>query len=264
MRPEFSSHRRIRAVLLTAFALSLTSTSASAEPPGQSPGMADDAMAMEMAHPFMSHMGLPDPPGASSLRLTGIQRTGDAGSGTDIAIHAEAGIAPRLGIHLRNDAIIGAASGMPGMPSEDLSTEFMVMYALLQDAAGTQGLSLFAEVEWPTVQGDGWPVNVGAGLAGRLQWCDRLSFDGAVHVSPGKQGVEVGLEGSLQFRPAGRLYAIIESRAMLGPEETMAYLLAAVKVGLGSTSALGVGVQVPLTAARDYDRQVMFQLDLEF
>ncbi len=224
------------------------------------------AMKMDMTHPFLAHMGMPDPPGAASVRVTGIERASELGRGGDVAIHVEAGVLPNLGIHLRNDAITGAKAGDAMTAAEDHGTELMLMYAFLTDAAKTRAISAFAEVSWPSMKGDMKPANVGGGLAARYQWTDRFLFDTDVHVSPMNGMVELGFEGSLQARPAGRIYSILEVRGTAGGgDDTKLYLLPAVKVGLGSSNGVvGVGLQFPLTKARDYDRQAMFQLDWDF
>ena len=226
----------------------------------------DAPMEMDMTHPFLAHMGMPDPPGSSSVRVTGIERSGELGRGGDVAIHVEAGVLPNFGIHLRNDSITGAKAGNVMGPAEDHGSELMLMYAFLTDDAKTRGLSVFAELSWPSLKGDMKPANGGGGLAGRYQWTNRLLFDADVHVVPEGGTVELEFESSLQVRPAGRLYGILETRGNTGGGgETKMYLLPAVKVGLGrSNGAVGLGLQFPLTKARDYDRQAMFQLDWDF
>lgn len=224
------------------------------------------AMAMDMTHPFLAHMGMPDPPGAASVRITGIERSSELGRGGDVAIHVEAGVLPNLGIHLRNDAITGAKAGDAMKAAEDHGSEVMLMYSFLTDAAKTSGVSAFAELSWPSVKGDMKPANVGGGLAARYQWSTRFLFDADVHVAPEGGTVELAFEGSIQARPAGRIYPILEARGNTGGGgETKVYMLPAVKVGLGSSNGtVGIGLQFPLTKARDYDRQAMFQLDWDF
>jgi hypothetical protein len=218
-----------------------------------------------MTHPFLSHMGLPDQPGAASVRVTGIRRAGELGSGNDLAIHIEAGLWGPLGIHIRNDAITNDASGMTGEPVEDHGTEVMLMYGFLMNEERSRGLSVFAEIGWPTVQGDSDPVRGGIGLGATFGISNRFLFDGNVHVVPGTKGVEVAYEASFQFRIAERIFLLIENRGEFSKEPAQVYLLPALKVGLGrSPVTFGIGLQIPLTTARHYERQAMFQLDWEF
>ncbi|MFZ5471559.1 MAG: hypothetical protein ACOZIN_19205 [Myxococcota bacterium] len=230
----------------------------------QQPPVAE-AEAVMMTHPFLAHMGMPDPPGGASVRVTGIRRAGELGAGNDAAFHVEAGILPRLGLHLRNDAITNAGAGTADEAAEDHGSELMLQFAIFQNADGSQGISIFGEVSWPTVRGDGPSVRGGAGVSGAVGWANRVLLDANVHVSPTASEVEVSYEAALQFRPAGRIYALVENRGEFSPEHTTIYLLPAVKIGLGSSAAtVGLGVQFPLTTARQYERQVMFQLDWEF
>jgi hypothetical protein len=219
-----------------------------------------------LTHPFLTHMGLPDGPGESSVRLTHIQRAGETGSGSDAAIHIEAGIAERFGLHLRNDAINGAAMGAPGEPMEDHGTELMLMYSLFQDKEATRGLSIFAETSWPTVRGTGPGVRGAGGMGGRWMWGTRVGFDVDFHLDPSSGPLEGEYEATLQGRVAGRIFLLLETRGnFIGSGPKQNYVLPAVKVGLGKTAATaGVGVQLATTNARDYDRQTMFQLDYAF
>ncbi len=227
---------------------------------------AEPSMEMDMTHPFLAHMGMPDPPGSASVRVTGIERSSELGRGGDVAIHVEAGVLPNLGVHLRNDSITGAKAGNVMEAAEDHGSELMVMYAFLTDTAKTRALSVFAELSWPSMKGNMKPVNGGGGIAGRYQWTNRFLFDADVHVVPEGGTVELEFESSAQVRPAGRTYGILELRGNTGGGgETKVYLLPAIKVGLGrSNGAVGLGLQFPLTQARDYDRQAMFQLDWDF
>lgn len=227
---------------------------------------AEAAMEMDMTHPFLAHMGMPDPPGSASVRITGIERSSELGRGGDLAIHVEAGLLPNLGVHLRNDSITGAKAGDARAPAEDHGSEVMLMYAFLTDTAKTRALSVFAELSWPSVKGDMKPANGGVGIAGRYQWTNRFLFDADVHVVPEGGTVELEFESSAQVRPAGRTFGILELRGnTAGGGETKVYLLPAIKVALGrSNGAFGLGLQFPLTKARDYDRQAMFQVDWDF
>ncbi len=219
-----------------------------------------------MTHPFLSHMGLPDGPGEISVRVTGIQRGLRESSATDLAFHVEAGIVDRLGLHLRNDAITGAGMSSPNGEMEDHGTELMLMYAVLQDAEATRGLSIFGEVAVPTVRRDGPSIKYGGGAGGRFILATRLQWDGLVHVSPAHGGgVELGYETTLVVRAAGRIFGVFETRGEYGNGDTTNYVLIASKVALGRTGAtIGAGVQFATTSARNYDRQAMFQLDRAF
>ncbi len=225
-----------------------------------------------MAHPFLSHMGIPDGPGEISTRITGIRRDSGAVAGNDVGVHIEAGIIEGLGLHLRNDAITG--DGMAD--DEDHGTELMVMYAPLKDAENTMGLSIFGEVAVPT-RGKNLPpqapfvatlpVNFGVGVGGRYMWSTYLLVDAIVHVAPTDlyDGVMAEYEGSLQVRPVGRLFLMLETSGEVMSEGIENNVLPAVKLGLGKTGPIiGVGVSFATTVARHYDRQLLVQLDWAF
>ncbi|MFZ5477616.1 MAG: hypothetical protein ACOZNI_12640 [Myxococcota bacterium] len=216
-----------------------------------------------MTHPFLAHMGIPDGPGEVSVRASGIRRADGGMAAGDYAVHVEAGIVRRLGLHLRNDAVTGGGMAEEG----DHGTELMLQYAFLVDAESTRGASVFAEVSAPTVVGDGYPVRGGLGLSARYLWRTRLLLDGVVHLDPteGLSALAVEWEVSAQVRPTGRIFVLCEASGELAPDETTLYMLPAVKVGLGDTGgAVGAGLQYPLLADRAFDRQVLFQVDWAF
>lgn len=214
-----------------------------------------------MTHPFLSHMGIPDGPGEVSVRVSPIRRASGAEQGSDLALHVEAGIVPRLGLHLRNDAVTGAAAMEPGH-----GTELMVMFAVAQDEAMTRGVSVFGELSAPTVPGDE-PVTYGVGIGGRWMGGTRVLLDGIVHVEPeeGFAGVGMAYTASAVVRVAGKVFVLVEDNGELSAMETSNYLTPSVKVGLGdSGGTVGFGLSVPLMEERAYDRQLLFQLDWAF
>jgi hypothetical protein len=229
----------------------------------EEPNMAKHSSHHLMTHPFLSHMGLPDEPGEVGVRLTQIQRAGQMGSGSDEAIHVEAGIAKDFGLHIRNDAINNAAMGQD---MEDHGTEVMLMYGFLHNDDNSRGLSVFIQTSWPTIKGNGPAVRGAAGFGGRFGWGNIVSIDGDIHLDPSKPPTEAEYEWSLQYSFAHGFFAIIEDRGnFLGSDSKKNYILPAIKVALGkSPGTLGVGLQIPTSTAKDYDRQTMFQIDWAF
>ena len=219
-----------------------------------------------MTHPFLVHMGLPDEPGESSLRVTQIERAGALGKGSDQAIHIEAGLAERLGIHLRNDAISGNAMGDADGMHEEHGTELMVMYSLIENLDKTRGVSFFGEVAWPTMKGDGPSVRGAAGLGGTYLFGDRVILDAIVHADPSTGDLEIEYEASVRCRLIRRFFAILENQGSFGGNgESKHYLMPAVKLALGKTPAtVGLGVQFPTSKGREFDRQTLFQLEIGF
>lgn len=219
-----------------------------------------------MTHPFLVHMGLPDGPGEASVRLTEIQRSGLAGRGSDQAVHIEAGLVDRVGIHLRNDAISGNAMGGADGMAEEHGTELMVMYSLIQNADATRGISVFGEVAWPTTKGDAPSLRGAGGIGGTYFIGNRIAFDAIIHADPSNGDLEIEYEASLRYRVVRRFFAVLENQGNIGGRGVRKhYLLPAVKIALGKSNATaGIGVQIPTSRARDFDRQTLFQLELGF
>ena len=90
-------------------------------------------------HPFFSHMALADPVGEVSFRFTGEQFRDESGTSTDFGLHIEAGILPRLGIHIRSDAF-----------KHEPYAEVMLMYNVFTTKHQNFGVSVFGQVSIPT------------------------------------------------------------------------------------------------------------------
>lgn len=232
---------------------------------GDAGGMSEEVSGHHaMTHPFLTHMGIPDGPGEVSVRTNWIERAQRRYGGSDFALHVEAGITDRFGLHLRNDAVRGAGMDT-SMAADDHGTELMLMYAFLQNKAVTRGLSVLAEIAAPTVQGDASPVKYGVGLGGRWIQGNRVQGDAIIHVAPTKDEVMVEYETSVVVRVAGKVFGVVETSGESKSESTSNYILLASKVGLGRTgNAVGVGFQFATTSAREYARQVLFQFDMGF
>ncbi len=225
-----------------------------------------------MAHPFFAHMGLPDGPGEANVRLTGMGRFGHDKLGPDAAFHIEAGLVQRVGIHVRSDAIWNTAmDGSHDAKSADEKekgggegTEAMVMVSVLQSEDATRGLSIFAQLGWPSfVEIGDDPITGAFGISGRYMASNRFLMDANVHLAPSAEEVGVAYEVEFMVRPFGELFAIIENRGHYENLKFSTFLLPALKYRFGTT-ALGMGVQFPLTSNAPYDAQAMLQLDVGF
>jgi hypothetical protein len=229
-----------------------------------------------MAHPFLAHMGIPDGPGEANIRLTGIGRIGHEESGVDGGIHIEAGLTPRLGIHVRADTI--TAVGIGGGHHDDTMeegheeeanhahvppTEIMVMYALYATDDQTSGISVFGQLAWPRVRSsdDTQEVTTAGGIGARYMAGNRFLVDGNIHVEP-FGGVHGEYEIGLMVRPTGQFFLILEDRGSVSSSSFSSYLLPAIKYRFEHV-ALGLGAQFPIVGG-DYDVQGMAQLDIGF
>jgi len=208
-------------------------------------------MAHGFPHPFFNHMGIPDMPGMVSARITGY-RQGYSGedSASDYGFHLEAGIYNRLGLHVRNNAI-----------KQSSRTDVMLMYAVLQDAEAESGVSVFGGALIPSgTIPEGQDDVVGAfGVAGRKVFKDIAIFDGNVHYMPEMKMAELGFSGI--FKVTDYMFPIIEVAGELKKDETIFYLLPALKFKLKPEVFLGVGSQIALTSDREFDTRALLQID---
>jgi len=210
---------------------------------------------MEMAHgfphPFFNHMGIPDRPGMVTVRTTGYrQGYGGEESRSDYGFHLEAGLYDRVGLHVRSNAI-----------NQNPRTDVMLMYAVVQDAEAESGVSVFGGALVPSgTIPEGQDDVVGAfGVAARKVFKDFAIFDGNVHYMPEMKMVETGFSGV--FKATDSFFPIIELEGELSKDETVLYLLPALKLKLKPELFLGVGSQIALTSDREFDTRALLQID---
>jgi hypothetical protein len=202
-------------------------------------------------HPFFSHMALADPVGAVSFRFTGMERRDGDLVGGDVGLHIEAGLLPRLGLHLRSD----------GIRSEAFS-EVMLMYNAFTTADENFGVSVFGQVSLPTGPGASpgtYKGLVGVGIKKALP--PVVVFNGDIHYDPKDRMAEY--EGSLVFKVSPLLFPIIEVRGEITPSGTSAYVLPALKFRIGAHQDIGVGFQIAATPMREYDMKAVLQYGFE-
>jgi hypothetical protein len=202
-------------------------------------------------HPFFSHMALADPVGAVSFRFTGIERkAGDTLSG-DLGLHIEAGLLPRLGIHIRSD----------GIRSESFS-EVMLMYNVFTTADDSFGVSVFGQVSIPTgrdASSENYKGLFGVGIKQAL--APIVVFNGDIHYDPANKMAEY--EGSLVFKASQILYPILEARGEITRTGTSVYVLPAMKFRLGPHQDIGTGFQIGVSHLGEYDVEALLQYGLE-
>jgi len=200
-------------------------------------------------HPFLAHMGMPDEPGEVSLRTTAIKSQYQGDTESDLAVHVEAGLARRLGLHVRADGI-----------NHEAYSEVMLQYGLLYGPHERYGLSVFGQVSVPT--GD-VKNNEYKGLFGgsyMLMPADFVVLNGNVHYNPKDDMAEY--EDALVFRQNEKFFPIVEVRGEITTDYTTAYVLPGMKFRLSPTMAFGVGAQIALTNEREYDTQALLTLEI--
>ncbi len=204
-----------------------------------------------LVHPFATHMGMPDGPGEMSARITSIEQRSDGAASGTYGFHIEAGIADRLGLHLRNDAV----------KFQDY-TELMLQYAVLRSDSGLNGISLIGEVEFPT--GSTTKTTNGAvGISFAYIVLPVLAVNSVIHYMPRSKDTE--WEISFVGRLTEKIFPVLEARGELMENgESIVSSLAGLKFKIPNGHALGVGYQFGTTATRDFDSRLLLQVDLGF
>lgn len=101
--------------------------------------MSDDE---EIAHPFFTHMGMPEAVGTYSLRFAALATKMDGKTKADFAFHFETGLSKFVGLHIRNDRFL-----------DNTHTEIMFQFAVIRSKDGMSGFSPIIEFEIPTKKG---------------------------------------------------------------------------------------------------------------
>jgi len=201
-------------------------------------------------HPFFAHMSLADPAGTASFRLTGIHAKSAESTGADFAAHIEAGILPRVGIHIRNDAV-----------KREPYSEVMLMYNLWTTQDESYGLSAFGQLSIPTgSEVDDYKGLFGAAVKATL--APVMVFNGNVHYDPKDDMAE--WENAFVFRASPFLYPILEVRGESNKGADSAYLLPGIKFRVRENQTIGAGFQFAMTDSREYDNEVFLQYGVEF
>jgi len=223
-------------------------------------GMGDAGMGDMLPHPFLSHMGIPDQPGSVSIRAA-VYRQGRRGedSWTDGAFHLEAGLLPRLGVHLRSDAVM-----------QDPRLDVMAMFAVWRDAANANGVSAFAagEVAAGTVPAGERDVESAFGVSGRKSFGAAVTADADFHYMPTMKmfEYEAAAVASVHdyFYPAAEFSGeyMLSQEGM--PATNSSYALAGLKFRLKGAIYVGVGYQFGVTADREFDNRALLQLDTDW
>ena len=209
-----------------------------------------DEVEMDIVHPFFTHMGMPEAVGHSALRLSGVSTREEGDTRGDFGFHLETGLSERLGLHIRNDRV-----------SNNAHTEFMLQYAAIRSRDGMSGFSPFVEVEIPTHEDEQHTY----GLVGfSTMWSPHgFELNQSLEYSP----EEEALEGSLSMvgKVGQRLFPVIEFilAAAKGakPQNSM---IGGLKYRINRNAVFGIGCQVPVTEAKEFNHQVLLQMDIEW
>ena len=205
----------------------------------------------EVAHPFFTHMGVPEGVGVYNLRLAGLAtRTGGHTDG-DFAFHFETGLTKFIGLHIRNDRFL-----------TNTRTEAMFQFAAVRSKNGMSGFSPIIEFEFPTRSGGGSRVNTLVGFSTALA-NSRAAFNSVVHYNPREDMVDAS--AALVFKARSGVYPVMEVLTEAASGETpIISLLFGLKVRVNKSMLFGFAFQVPTTKRKDFSSQMVFQPDMEW
>lgn len=205
----------------------------------------------EVAHPFFTHMGMPEAVGVFNLRLAGLATRVDGRTEGDFAFHLETGLTKSIGLHVRNDRFL-----------DKPRTEVMFQFAALRSKDGMSGFSPIIEFEFPTRSGDGKRINTLVGFSTALT-NSNVSFSQVLHYNPREDMVDGS--AALVFKVGRRCYSVVEvlAEAMRGDRPIVNVLLG-LKVRVNDGLLLGLAFQVPTTSRKDFSSQMVFQPDREW
>ena len=209
--------------------------------------MSDDE---EIAHPFFTHMGMPEAVGTYSLRLAALATRMDGKTKGDFAFHFETGLSKFVGLHIRNDRFL-----------DNTHTEIMFQFAVIRSKDGMSGFSPIIEFEIPTKKG-ATRINTLVGFSTALVR-SRFAFNQVLHYNPR----EDMLDGSVAFvyKVSKGVFFVVECLGEKMPDEkAIINLLGGVKIKLNKNFMLGVGYQQPITTNKDFSSRYIFQPDIEW
>ena len=204
----------------------------------------------EIAHPFFTHMGMPEAVGTYSLRTAAVLTQIDGTSKADFAFHFETGLSKFVGLHIRNDRFL-----------DNSHSEIMFQFAVIRSKDGMSGFSPLIEFEIPTKKGAS-RINTLVGFSSALVR-SRFSINQVLHYNPREDMLDGSI--ALVYKVTKGVFFVVE---MLGDkiqkEAALINVLAGVKVKVYNNFILGFGYQHPVTNNKDFSSQYIFQPDMEW
>lgn len=205
----------------------------------------------EVAHPFFTHMGMPEAVGVYSIRLGGLITSADGKRDGDFAFHFETGLTKFIGFHLRNDGI-----------RDRQHSEAMFQFAAIRSEDGMSGFSPIIEFEFPTHSGGDQHINTLVGFSTALAG-PKAAFNQIIHYDPRSDGFEGS--ASIVLKLGTLLFPVMEISGEAAPGEMpIMNLLGGLKFRMSENLLLGIALQVPVTTRKDFSWQLVFQPDIEW
>jgi hypothetical protein len=251
-----SSGRKLGLIVVAGFiaSVSFTLSMHGQDQPKEDPKMNMnnmDGKEQEVAHPFFSHMGMPEGVGVYSIRLGALATRTEDNTEGDFAFHIETGLTNFIGIHLRNDGILNQQH-----------TELMFQFAAVSSEDGMSGFAPIIEFEFPTHSGGDQHINTLVGFSTALA-NSKAAFNQVLHYDPRTDMVE--LSGAFVFKLGARFFPVVEITGEFMPEELpLINLLGGLKFRVNENLLLGIAIQAPVTTNKDFFWQLVFQPDIEW
>lgn len=220
--------------------------------------MSDDA---EIAHPFFTHMGMPEAVGTYSLRLVALATridgtemngtlSGNAKTKADFGFHYETGLSKFVGLHIRNDRFLANAY-----------TEVMFQFAAVKSKDGMSGFSPIIEFEIPTQKGAS-RINTLVGFSSAYVKA-RFALNQVIHYNPREDMLDGSI--SLVYKITKNIFLVTEILGSRMPDgEFILNPLVGAKIRINKNLLLGLAYQQPSTISKEYLSQYIFQPDLEW
>jgi hypothetical protein len=212
--------------------------------------MAMDTGTMDVAHPFYTHMGMPDAVGSYALRLSGVATRNGGSTKGDFGFHLETGLSKTLGFHIRNDRV-----------RDNPHTEITFQFAAISSRDGMSGFSPFMEFEVPTHHGEKTIYTlVGFSTA----WATgNFALNQSLEYSPKEDVVEGSASAVVKvfdrFFPVAELIGgAARGAAPVGSA------LAGLKYRINGHLTAGLAYKLPLSTVKEFDSQVQVQTDIEW
>jgi len=257
MKINISSIRRYIKFSLSSFILCCVSTFSaySQEMPKMKTDSANNTKSQmsddeEIAHPFFTHMGMPEAVGTYSLRLAALATRMDGKTNADFAFHFETGLSKFVGLHIRNDRFL-----------DNTHSEIMFQFAVIRSKDGMSGFSPIIEFEIPTKKGAS-RINTLVGFSTAVVR-SRFAFNQIIHYNPREDMVDGS--AALVYKLSKKIFFVVEVFGEKMPDEqAIINLLGGVKIVVNKNFILGIGYQFPVTNNREFSSQYIFQPDMEW
>ena len=204
----------------------------------------------EIAHPFFTHMGMPEAVGTYSLRLAGLATRMDDKTSGDFAFHFETGLSKIVGLHIRNDRFL-----------DNTHSEVMFQFGVIRSNDGMSGFSPIMEFEFPTKKGASG-INTLVGFSTAFVE-SRFAFNQVIHYNPREDMVDGS--AALVYKVSSIVFLAGEILGEKMPDEqAIINLLIGAKIKLNDNFMFGIGYQLPITSNKQFTSQYIFQPDMEW